>query len=68
MKFGIFDWSANVRDGVTTLQVKDFSGRQVASGQGATINEARENALATTVNGDAREHLRTVVLPAPPFD
>ena len=33
-----------------------------------SIEEAREDAMATTQNGDAREHLRNLHLPDAPFD
>lgn len=51
MKLGIFDLSADVKDGITTLRVTDYSRRLVACGKGANINEAREDAMAMTEKG-----------------
>jgi hypothetical protein len=68
MKVGIFNLSAELKDGVTILSVTDYSRRLVASGKGATTEDARVDAMTTTDNGDAREHLKNLVLPDAPFD
>jgi hypothetical protein len=69
MKIGIFDFSADVVDGVVRLRVKDHAGRIVANGKGRNTSEAQQNAVEkTTSNGDARKHLQQVVLPDAPFD
>jgi len=48
VKLGIFYFTADVKNGVTTLRVTDYSRRLVAIGQGASIHEAQEDAIATT--------------------
>jgi hypothetical protein len=68
MKIGIFHFSADNVDGVVTLRVTDHAKRIVASGKGTHTSEAKQNAMETTSNGDARQHLRQVVLPDAPFD
>ena len=68
MKHGLFDFKADVKDGVTTLRVMDHDTRVVATGSGANTREAQEQALATTDNDSAKEHLRTIGLPEAPFD
>ena len=68
MKIGIFDFCADLVDGVVTLRVKDHANRIVASGKGKKTSEAQQNAIETTQNGDARKHLQQVVLPDAPFD
>ena len=53
MKVGIFDFSADVVDGVVTLRVKDHASRTVASGKGKNTSDAQQNAMETTLSEDA---------------
>ncbi len=68
MKHGMYTWKATLEGKVATCWLTDHAGRVVATGTGASVSAAQQNALETTQDEGAQAYLRQVHFPDRPTE